>query len=420
MKILVLGGGGREHALVWKMSQSPLTERIYCIPGNGGISDIAACHNFPLSDFRKIVEFVKEKNIDFTVVGPEQPLVTGIVDHFQSEKLPVFGPNKSAARMEGSKIFSKEIMKKYQIPTAEFRSFDDMSSANQYLSHISDGPVVVKADGLAAGKGSMVCQNIDEARFALDEMMSRRIFKEAGARVLIEEHMTGIEASLFVVTDGKDYVTLAPAQDYKRALDDDKGKNTGGMGCYAPTPFLDEAIHSKVLKSIVEPILLALQREDIIYKGVLYVGLMLTHEGPKVVEFNCRFGDPETQVVLPLLKTDLVEVMQATYHEGLGQIKIETIPEFAVCVVLASGGYPDAYETGKKISGLDEVDRQVLVFHAGTKKENSHYFTSGGRVLGVTAKALSFKESAKKVYHTIEKIQFGGMQYRRDISRSVW
>jgi phosphoribosylamine--glycine ligase len=419
MNILVLGSGGREHAMIWKISQSPLSERVYCIPGNGGISDIAECHNLPLSNFQRIADFVREMGIDFTVVGPEQPLVDGIVDFFKSEKLPVFGPNKSAARIEGSKIFSKELMQKYQIPTAEFQSFEDMSSANRYLTFLPDGYVVVKADGLAAGKGSVVCQNINEAKFALDEMMSRRIFKDAGARVVIEEFMTGVEASLFVITDGKDYVTLAPAQDYKRALDHDEGKNTGGMGCYAPTPFLDEALYKKAIQLIVEPTLSALQSEGINYKGVLYVGLILTANGPKVVEYNCRFGDPETQVVLPLLRTDLVELLQATHHEKLGQIKIENTTEFAVCVVLASGGYPDAYKTGSKITGLNEVDRDIMVFHAGTRKENGDYFTNGGRVLGVAGKGSTFKESAGKAYRAVEQIRFEGMHYRRDISKGM-
>ncbi|NOX37176.1 MAG: phosphoribosylamine--glycine ligase [Calditrichaeota bacterium] len=419
MKVLVLGGGGREHALIWKLSQNPEVNALYCIPGNGGICEQAICADIPLTDFRAIMQFVRVYEIDFTVVGPEQPLVDGIVDAFQAERLPIFGPMRRAARLEGSKIFAKQLMQKYGIPTAAFGAFDQYADARRYLDALPEGPVVVKADGLAAGKGSLVCPDKASARQALEQLMQDRIFQEAGSRVVIEEFMEGEEASLFVLTDGTDYVTLLPAQDFKRVYDNDQGKNTGGMGSYAPTPFVTPPVYQTVIRTIVEPTLEALQREGIVYRGVLYCGLMLTADGPRVVEFNCRFGDPETQVVLPLLETDLLEMLMAIQRGELRRIKVRNRSGAAVCVVLASGGYPDAYEKGKVIQGLDQVPDDVLIFHAGTQKVGERLVTSGGRVLGVTALEENLEKAVNKVYQAVDKISFEKMHYRRDIARKA-
>lgn len=422
MNILIIGSGGREHALAWKISQNPEVKKLYCIPGNGGIEQIAECPTLGSGDFKTLAAFAREKEIDFTVIGPEQPLVEGIVDFFRAETLPVFGPNQSAARMEGSKIFAKRLMKKYGIPTAHYEEFENSAKAFDYITGLPEQPLVVKADGLAAGKGSIVCPDKVTARQAVDDMMNKQIFKNAGAKLVIEECMTGEEVSIFIITDGKDYLTLTPAQDFKRALDGDRGKNTGGMGSYAPTPFLTAALRKRIIRETIEPALTALQSEKIDYTGVLYCGLMLTPGGPKVIEFNCRFGDPETQVVLPLLKADLLEIMQAVHTRSLGKLRLNTeeTPEFAICVVAASGGYPDKYETGKEISGLERLSGGVMVFHAGTRRENGKILTSGGRVLGVTAVAPQLPDAARKAYQAISRIRFEGMRYRNDISKRAW
>lgn len=420
MNILIIGGGGREHALAWKIRQNPEIKRIYCIPGNGGIEEIAECRALPMDDFGRLAAFAREKEVDFTIVGPEQPLVEGIVDYFRSQKLPVFGPIKSAARMEGSKIFAKRLMAKYGIPTARFSEFGNPAAALAYIDSLPEQPLVVKADGLAAGKGSVVCPDRAGARRSVDEMMNRRIFKDAGARVVIEECMSGEEVSLFVIADGKDYLTLTPAQDYKRALDGDRGKNTGGMGSYAPTPFLTAGLRDRAIREVVEPTLSALQSEGIEYTGVLYCGLMLTADGPKVIEFNCRFGDPETQAVLPLLKSDLLEIVQAAHSRSLGKLRLQLDDAHAVCVVLASGGYPDAYETGKEIRGLDNLPEDMLVFHAGTRWEGEKLLAAGGRVLGVTAVDSELPGAARRVYAAIPQIHFEKIHYRSDISRRAW
>ena len=420
MNVLVIGGGAREHAICWKIQQNDDVSKIFCIPGNGGIQQIANCANVPLNDFRHLSRFVWENSIDFTIVGPEQPLVNGIVDHFQEEGFPIFGPTRAAAQLEGSKIFSKRLMQKYGIPTAEFREFDDAVAALAYLNTLPEQPIVVKADGLAAGKGAVVCNDLASAKKAVEDMLTRRVFADAGSRIVIEEFMEGIECSLFVVTDGKDYLTLTPAQDFKRALDGDKGKNTGGMGSYAPTPYLSESLKKQAVKEIVEPTLNALLSEGITYTGVLYCGLMLTKTGPKVVEFNCRFGDPETQVVLPLLDSDLLEMMQAVSRQTLGTYDLRLSSDAAVCVVLASGGYPDAYETGKEITGLDSLQNSdILVFHAGTKRHEGKLLTAGGRVLSLTARRPTIEAARRDVYRAIEKVHFEGMHYRSDIAKAV-
>jgi phosphoribosylamine--glycine ligase len=415
MNILVIGSGGREHTLVWKISQNTEVKKIYCIPGNGGIEQIAECPRLDTSDFEILAAFAKEKNIDLTVIGPEQPLVHGIVDYFQKQNIRIFGPNQKAAQMEGSKIFAKKLMHKYSIPTASFKVFDNYSRALRYLKGLPEQPVVVKADGLAAGKGAVVCHKKADAETALEEIMAKKLFKDAGNRVVIEEYMKGEEASLFVITDGKDYITLTPAQDYKRAKNNDEGKNTGGMGSYAPTPFFTESQHNKAIQEIVEPTLLGLQSEGIIYAGVLYCGLMLTQSGPKVVEFNCRFGDPETQVVLPLLKTDLLEIFDAVQRQTLGSLRVENHPQSAICIVMASGGYPDKYETGKEIAGLNFDNEDVHIFHAGTRREGNKFFTRGGRVLGVVGISNDIKSAAEKAYFAVSKINFENLHYRGDI-----
>ena len=421
MNVLIIGGGGREHTLVWKIRQHPEVKQIYCIPGNGGIAALAECPALDAGDFPTLASFVREREIGFTVVGPEQPLVDGIVDYFEAEKLPIFGPNRSAARLEGSKIFSKQLMAKYDIPTAGFAEFDRVEAALKYLSHLPEQPIVVKADGLAAGKGSIVCPNLNSAREAVDALMRQKIFAAAGSKVVIEEFMTGEEVSIFAITDGRDYLTLTPAQDFKRALDGDRGKNTGGMGSYAPTPFLTPQLREAALRTIVEPTFAALQSEGIDYRGVLYFGLMLTSGGPKVIEFNCRFGDPETQVVLPLLDSDLLEILQAVHRRTLGKLRLELKPAHAAAVVLAAGGYPDAYEKGREIRGIPENRDDLMVFHAGTRREGGLLLTNGGRVMAVTALSeASLQAATEKAYQAVAQIHFDGMHFRRDIARRAW
>lgn len=420
MKILVLGSGGREHALVWKLKQSPRIQKMYCIPGNAGICQLAECFALDLNDFKAIERFIREKEIDFTVVGPEQPLVNGIVDFLQAHGHTVFGPSSHAAQMEGSKIFAKKLMKKYGIPTAHFGAFSSFEEAAAYVQGLPDDRLVIKADGLAGGKGSVICENRAQAMDTLQRMMVAGEFADAGQKVVIEEFMQGHEASLFVISDGQDYRVLSPAQDYKRALDGDRGLNTGGMGSYAPTPVLTRTMRHRAINEIVEPTLQALQSEGIEYRGVLYCGLMVTNKGPRVVEFNCRFGDPETQVVLPLLRSDLLELLLASARGGIDKIQVALKDEYAVCVVAVSGGYPGRYETGKPVSGLENVSNDALVFHAGTRYQDGRILTDGGRVLGVTALDKDLKRAVDKAYENIRKIKFEGMFYRTDIAERGW
>lgn len=421
MNVLLIGGGGREHAMAWKLSQNPDVNKLLCIPGNGGIAAQAECHDLPVSDLKNIAAFARYHDVDFTIVGPEIPLVDGIVDLFTAENLPIFGPNRAAAQMEGSKVFSKNFMARHHIPTADFREFERARDAIAYLKEIPEQPIVVKADGLAAGKGSIVCPDLQTAHQAVKSMMTTRIFKEAGSRVVIESFMTGEEVSLFVVTDGKDYCLLTPAQDFKRALDNDRGKNTGGMGSYAPTPFFTPALKSQAVREIIEPTLEGLSADKIDYRGVLYIGLMLTPEGPRVIEFNCRFGDPETQVILPLLKSDLLELTLAVQQQKLANYRLELRDDAAVCVVLASGGYPEGYATGVEIHGLAGLPSYTLAFHAGTTlADDGKLLTSGGRVLGITALSPILKEATNSVYASIAQIRFDNMHYRTDIARRAW
>ena len=350
MNILLIGSGGREHALAWKIRQSLLVTKLYCAPGNAGIGEIAELVPIKATDLDSLVKFAQEKNIDLTVVGPEQPLTEGIIDLFESNGLKIFGPSKAAAEIEGSKIFAKTFMKKHNIPTAEFRTFNASQrfDAERYINEVPV-PIVMKADGLAAGKGVSVCETKEQALEVLELMMDKKVFGEAGTNVVIEEFLVGEEASVFAITDGKDFVTLAPAQDHKRILDNDQGKNTGGMGAYAPTPIVDDEMLSKIKRTIIRLTLLGMAKEGRLYKGCLYIGLMITQTGPKVVEFNCRFGDPETQVVVPLLESDLVKLMLDAIDGKISKTKIVMKKQTAVCVVIASRGYPDEYQTGKQI-----------------------------------------------------------------------
>lgn len=415
LKVMVIGGGAREHTLVWKISQSPKVKEIYVAPGSAGTGLIAKNLDIKATDLEALAKVSQERKIDLAVVGPEAPLAAGIVDLFQSRGIPVFGPSKEATKIESSKVFAKELMQRYGIPCAKSRSFSSFSAAKDYV-RAQKPPIVVKADGLAAGKGSIVSHSIDEALKALSEIMEERIFGEAGDQVLIEECLMGKEVSLLAFTDGKTVVPMVPACDYKRAFDGDRGPNTGGMGGYSPPNFFDEEMVSRVRDTILEPTVRAMAKEGKPYKGVLYAGLMVTEEGPKVLEFNARFGDPENQVMLPRLKSDLVEIMLAVIDGRLEKIEVEWSDEACVGVVMASGGYPGSYKTGFPIEGLDRVDKGILVFHAGTKAEQGKILTDGGRVLTVAATGKTIAEAREKVYSNISRIHFEGCHYRKDIA----
>lgn len=415
MKILVVGSGGREHTLVWKIAQSPLVKKIYCAPGNGGIQQLAECVPFPDTDIDRLVKFADENHIDLTVVGPETPLALGIVDAFQSQGLKIFGPSKKAAELESSKSFAKYVMEKYKIPTASFRTFNSYDRAKVYLDDVAI-PIVIKADGLAAGKGALVCFSREEAYEALETIMLKRSFGDAGNKVVIEEYLRGQEVSVLAFTDGVNVLPVAPAQDHKAIFDGDKGPNTGGMGAYAPAVLINEKMSCIIQQKILEQTVKAMALEGRPYRGVLYAGLMMTKQGPKVVEFNCRFGDPETQVILPLVKNDIIPIMLACGDGKINDMVIEKVDKFAVCVIMASGGYPGNYEKGKPILGLDrDFDDDVLIFHSGTKFEEGKHFTSGGRVLGVTSLGTEIRETIKRAYRSVGKITFDGAYYRKDI-----
>ena len=420
MKILLIGGGGREHALAWKLAQSPRVEKIYCIPGNPGIAAIAECVAMDITDNAALGKFALAQQIDLTVVGPELPLTNGLVDYFASLNLKVFGPSQKAAQLEGSKAFAKEIMHKYNIPTAASAAFTDMESALAYIKE-QGAPIVVKADGLAAGKGVVVAMTEEEARDAVTMMMQDKAFGSAGNLIVIEEYLEGEEASLLAFTDGVTVVPMVAAQDHKRVFDNDQGPNTGGMGTYAPAPVVTPAVQEQVQREVLQPVIDALRQEGIIYKGCLYAGLMITAQGPKVIEFNARFGDPETQVVLPLLASDLVEIMEACADGRLADISIAWEDKAAVCVVLAAGGYPGSYPKGDTITGLSAAEAQgAMVFHAGTGMVAGQIVTNGGRVLGVTAVANDLRAAVAKVYQAVPAIAFDGMQYRKDIAHRAF
>ena len=415
MKVLVIGGGGREHALVWKIAQSSLVSKVFCAPGNPGTASIG--ENIPINqiDFDKLLNFVKENEIELTVVGPEDPLVSGIVDIFNDQSLKIFGPDKKAAQLEGSKSFAKDLMQKYDIPTASFNTFDSAQVAKSYLKDKTSYPVVLKASGLAAGKGVLICRTLDEAIEGVTLIMEDKAFGAAGDMLIIEDFLEGEELSVFALSDGGDYLLLSPAQDHKKVLDGDQGKNTGGMGAYGPAPLATKALKDLIRSQIIDPTFKAMISEGIPYKGLLYFGLIVTEDGPKVLEYNCRFGDPEAEVILPLLESDIVDLMLATIDGGIKKHTVSLFDGYALDVVLASGGYPDAYEKGKVINGLNSLDPDILVFHAGTKIEDNQLTTSGGRVLNIVARGSDFLQLRDIIYRNIGRISFDGMQYRKDI-----
>ncbi|MBU8920295.1 MAG: phosphoribosylamine--glycine ligase [Bacteroidales bacterium] len=417
MKVLIVGGGGREHTLVWKLAQSEKVDKIFAAPGNAGIAEMAECVDIAADDRKALLTFAIEKKIDLTVVGPEAPLVSGIVDLFNENDLRIFGFDSRGALLEGSKVWAKEFMRKYKIPTGNFAAFDDYCSAQNALD-IASPPYVIKADGLAAGKGVIICETREEARKTIDSMMKEKAFGEAGTRIVIEEYLEGPELSILAIFDGKDYRLFVPSQDHKRAFENDKGPNTGGMGAYAPVPLLDHDLSEKIRIEIIEPTLNGIQTEEVTGAGVIYFGLMITGDGPKVLEYNCRFGDPETQVILPLFKGDLFEVLYEATNKNLESVDFENSEDACVCIVMASGGYPGSYEKGFPISGLEDADDQgSIVFHAGTANKGNDLVTNGGRVLGVTAVARSLHEALDKAYRGVDAIDFEGRFYRKDIGQ---
>ena len=419
MRILVIGSGGREHALVWKIAQSKLVDKIFCAPGNAGISQQAECLDIKADDIPRLLDFARKEKVDLTVVGPEAALSSGIVDEFSHYGLRIFGPNKSAAQLEASKVFSKQLMAKYKIPTADFKVFTDADEAKRYIEQIGS-PCVVKADGLAAGKGVVVAKSVDEAKAAVHSMMQEKIFGDAGNKIIVEECLSGEEASILVLTDSREVIALASAQDHKRINDLDQGPNTGGMGAYSPAPVVTKELLKNILETIVYRTIDGLAKEGIDYRGVLYAGVMITKDGPKTLEFNVRFGDPETQAILPRLKSDLVEVMAAVAEQKLNRIRtLDWDSRACVCVVCAAEGYPGDYTKDKEVSGLDVAGamQDVVVFHAGTKLEKNKIVTSGGRVLGVTGRGSTIKEAVNTTYQAVDKINFEGMHYRLDIGK---
>lgn len=416
MKVLVIGSGGREHAIVWKIAQSPLVEKIYCAPGNGGISALAECVPVKAMDIEGIKKFSLENGMDMVVVAPDDPLAAGMVDELQKAGIRAFGPQKRAAEIESSKVFSKELMRKYGIPTAGYEVFDNSEHAVEYLRH-QQYPLVVKADGLALGKGVIIAKGFDQAQEAVNDIMNSRVFGDAGSKVVIEEFLRGPEVSVLAFTDGKTVVPMVSSQDHKRAYDNDEGPNTGGMGTFSPSRIYTPEIAEYCMEKIFKPSIAAMNSENRTFKGVLYFGLLLTEEGPKVLEYNARFGDPETQVVLPRLKNDIIEIFNAIMDEKLDSVKIEWEDRACVCVILASGGYPGKYETGLPIEGISEAERNsnIVVFHAGTKCQDDSILTSGGRVLGVTAMEATLDEAIKSSYSAVGKISFKNMHFRKDI-----
>ena len=428
MDILIIGSGGREHALAWKLKQSPQVDKIFCLPGNAGMTEIAECVDIAPDDFFAITGFVKKNKINWTIVGPEKPLVSGIVDFFEKQGLNIFGPNKKAAIIEGSKVFSKRFMEKYHIPTASFKVFDRADSARQYLDELSPSenkPVVIKADGLAAGKGVIIVKSGEEGKEAVEKIMGEKIFGDSGNTILIEEFLRGEEATVLILSDGENILPLISSQDHKKIYDGEKGPNTGGMGAYAPAPVITEEVFREIEKKILRPTIDGLAKENSPYRGVLYVGLVITAEGPKVLEYNVRFGDPETQAVLPLLESDLADLLPACRKNGgLKNKKLKWQKGAAICVILASKGYPGEYEKGKVIEGLAKLakQKQVVAFQAGTKLENgqnSKLVTWGGRVLGITAWDSNIEAAIKKVYQAVDCVRFEGIQFRQDIGQKA-
>ena len=416
MKVLVIGGGGREHAIIWKLAQSKNVSKIYCAPGNGGIADLAECVPIDVMDFEKLTKFAKENNIDLTVVAPDDPLAAGAVDAFEANGLRAFGPNKAAAIIEGSKSFSKDLMKKYNIPTADYEVFENSTDAINYIKANNKFPVVVKADGLALGKGVILAKTFEEAENAVHDILDDKIFGSAGAKVVVEDFLTGPEISVLAFTDGKTMKPMVSAQDHKRAFDNDEGPNTGGMGTFSPSRVYTDEVAEECMEKIFIPTMNAMNAENRTFKGVLYFGLMKTVDGVKVIEYNCRFGDPETQVVLPRLKSDLCEIFNAVIDQRLDEIDIEWNDDACVCVVMASGGYPKNYEKGYKIDGIKQAESLgALVFHAGTKRSDNDILTNGGRVLGVTALGDNLEDAIQKAYKYVDLVNFENAHFRKDI-----
>ena len=420
MKVLIVGSGGREHAIAWKVAQSQRVDKIYCAPGNAGIAEFAECVAIGAMEFDKLVAFAKEKEIDLTIIGMDDPLVGGVVDEFEKAGLRVFGPRKNAAILEGSKAFSKDLMKKYNIPTAGYENFDNAEDALTYLE-TAKMPIVLKADGLALGKGVLICNTLEEAKEGVRSIMLDKQFGSAGNRIVIEEFMTGREVSVLSYVDGKTIKTMTSAQDHKRAKDGDQGLNTGGMGTFSPSPFYTEEVDAFCKKYIYQATVDAMRAEGREFKGIIFFGLMLTADGPRVLEYNARFGDPETQVVLPRMKTDIVDVFEACIDGRLDEIELEFEDNAAVCVVLASDGYPLKYEKGFPIEGLDEFDKHegYYCFHAGTKFDGDTIVTNGGRVLGVTAKGKDLKEARANAYAATEWVNFANKYKRNDIGKAI-
>ncbi|HBF4080574.1 TPA: phosphoribosylamine--glycine ligase [Clostridioides difficile] len=416
MKILVVGGGGREHAICWKLSKEKNVEKIYCAPGNAGIANVAECVNIGDTNIEELLKFAKENEIGLTIVGPEVPLVMGIVDEFEKEGLRVFGPNKKCAQLEGSKAFSKEFMIKHNIPTAKYKEYTNLEEAISEIDSFGY-PVVIKADGLAAGKGVVIPENREDAIATLKEMMSDKKFGAAGDKIVIEEFLKGIETSILAFVDNDTIVPMASAKDHKKVNNYEQGPNTGGMGTFSPSEIYTEELANKVKETVLEKTLEGFKKDGLNFKGILFVGLMITEDGEKVLEYNVRFGDPETQSVLFRLETDLHEIMEAILDNKLKDIEINYSDDEAVCVMLTSGGYPDGYEKGKIITGLENLDDDIVVFHSGTKMLDGNLVTNGGRVIGITAKSATVKDAAEKVYENIKKINFEGMHYRTDIGR---
>tara|TARA_B100002049_G_scaffold103865_1_gene76654 strand:- start:283 stop:1542 length:1260 start_codon:yes stop_codon:yes gene_type:complete len=418
MKVLVIGSGGREHALAWKIAQSPLVKKVFCAPGNAGTANVAENIDIPSDNVDALLQFATVTGIGLTIVGPEQPLVKGLVDSFEESGLRVFGPSQRAAEIEGSKVFCKDLMKKYGIPTARYESFDSPDQVKLFTKE--DEPVVVKASGLAAGKGVILCSNAEEARSAVQSIMQEKAFGNAGDQVVVEEFLTGQEVSLLAFTDGKTVLPLDSAQDHKAAFDGDKGPNTGGMGAYSPALVFTEELKQQVIDEIMIPTVRAMAKEGRYYRGILYAGLMLTESGPKVLEFNARFGDPETQPIMMRIKNDIVPIFEACIDGTLAKQSLQWRQEPTVCVVMAAKGYPSSYEKGKEISGLNsDENRQAVVFHAGTKLENGKVLTNGGRVLGVTALGSDINQAIKNAYSAVDKIKWDGVHYRKDIGNKA-
>ena len=420
MKVLIVGGGGREHAIALSISKSPKVDKLYCAPGNAGIASLAECVDIGVMEFDRIVAFAKEKAIDYVIVAPDDPLAGGLVDELEKAGIRAFGPRKNAAILEGSKAFSKDLMKKYGIPTAAYENFDDAQAALAYLE-TAQFPIVLKADGLALGKGVLICMNKEEAIAGVKEIMQDKKFGTAGNRMVVEQFMTGREVSVLTFTDGKTIRVMTSAQDHKRAKDNDEGLNTGGMGTFSPSPFYTPEIHEYCVKNIYQPTVEAMAKEGRTFQGVIFFGLMLTADGPKVLEYNARFGDPETQVVLPRMKNDLLEVMEACTDGTLDQIELEFEDNAAVCVVLASDGYPLSYEKGKEITGLENFEgkEDYFCFHAGSKFADGRIVTNGGRVLGVTATGKDLKEARRKAYEATEWVSFSNKYMRHDIGKAI-